>query len=82
MKPFRKRNPLPIGAAGLAILLLLVAASLNIRDLPLIGQGPTYSARFSVPPKKVRAGTLRIASSTPSSRPSSRRSSTGTTNRP
>lgn len=47
MKPFRKRNPLPIGAASLAIILLLIAASLNIKDLPLIGQGPTYTARFS-----------------------------------
>ena len=47
VKPFRKRNPVPIGAASIAIILLILAASLNVQDLPLIGQGPTYSARFS-----------------------------------
>lgn len=69
MKPFRKRNPLPIGAASLAILLLLTAASLNIRDLPLIGQGPTYSARFSEsagvqPDDDVRIAGIRIGTVT------------------
>ena len=47
VKPFRKRNPVPIGAASILIILLILAASLNVQDLPLIGQGATYSARFS-----------------------------------
>jgi phospholipid/cholesterol/gamma-HCH transport system substrate-binding protein len=65
MKPFRKRNPLPIGAASLAILLLLSFASLNIKDLPLVGQGPTYTARFSeaaglLPDDDVRVAGIRV----------------------
>ncbi|WP_433783751.1 MCE family protein [Actinomycetospora sp. CA-101289] len=69
MKPFRKRNPLPIGAASLAILLLLMAASLNIKDLPLIGQGPTYTARFSesagvLPDDDVRVAGIRVGTVT------------------
>ncbi|GLZ44660.1 hypothetical protein Acsp06_08450 [Actinomycetospora sp. NBRC 106375] len=69
MKPFRKRNPIPIGAASLAILLLLMAASLNIKDLPLIGQGPTYTARFSesagvLPDDDVRVAGIRVGTVT------------------
>lgn len=69
MKPFRKRNPLPIGAASIAIILLLVAASLNVKDLPLIGQGPTYSARFSesagvLPDDDVRVAGIRVGTVT------------------
>ncbi|GAA4799233.1 hypothetical protein GCM10023200_40120 [Actinomycetospora chlora] len=69
MKPFRKRNPLPIGAASIAIILLLVAASLNIKDLPLIGQGPTYTAHFSesagvLPDDDVRIAGIRIGTVT------------------
>lgn len=69
MKPFRKRNPLPIGAASIVILLLLTAASLNIRDLPLIGQGATYTARFSEsagvqPDDDVRIAGIRIGTVT------------------
>jgi phospholipid/cholesterol/gamma-HCH transport system substrate-binding protein len=69
MKPFRKRNPLPIGAASIAILLLLTFASLNIKDLPLIGQGATYTARFSesagvLPDDDVRVAGVRIGTVT------------------
>jgi phospholipid/cholesterol/gamma-HCH transport system substrate-binding protein len=69
MKPFRKRNPLPIGAASLAILVLLTFASLNIKDLPLIGQGATYTARFSesagvLPDDDVRVAGVRIGTVT------------------
>lgn len=69
MKPFRKRNPIPIGAVSLAVLLLLMAASLNLKDLPLIGQGPTYSARFSEaagvqPDDDVRVAGIRVGTVT------------------
>jgi phospholipid/cholesterol/gamma-HCH transport system substrate-binding protein len=47
LKPFRKRNPLVIGAVSIVVLVLLTLASLNIRDLPLVGQGATYTARFA-----------------------------------
>ena len=47
IKPFRKRNPIPIGAASITVIALILLASLSVQDLPLIGQGPTYTARFA-----------------------------------
>ncbi|HEX5597664.1 MAG TPA: MlaD family protein, partial [Micromonosporaceae bacterium] len=46
LKPFRERNPLVLGAAGLAFLLALVLAAFHVEDLPLIGGGQTYRAGF------------------------------------
>lgn len=45
--PFRDRNPVVIGAAGLTTLTLLTFAAFNADSLPLIGGGRTYSAAFS-----------------------------------
>jgi phospholipid/cholesterol/gamma-HCH transport system substrate-binding protein len=69
LKPFRKRNPIVIGAVSLLVLVLLVLASLNIRDLPLIGQGATYTARFGEaagvqPDDDVRIAGIRVGSVT------------------
>lgn len=47
MIPFRERNPVVIGAAGLTTIALLIAAAFNVESLPLIGAGETYSAAFS-----------------------------------
>ncbi|MEU6706646.1 MCE family protein [Streptomyces wuyuanensis] len=47
MIPFRERNPVTIGAVGLTVLALLAVAAFNADDLPLIGDGETYSAAFS-----------------------------------
>lgn len=47
MIPFRERNPLGVGAAGLTTIALLIAAAFNAESLPLIGGGETYSAAFS-----------------------------------
>jgi phospholipid/cholesterol/gamma-HCH transport system substrate-binding protein len=47
MKPFRERNPVTIGAASLAAIVLLVLAAFRAQDLPLIGGGDTYYASFS-----------------------------------
>ncbi len=47
MIPFRERNPVTIGAAGLVVLALLVAAAFNVESLPLIGSGEKYRAAFS-----------------------------------
>lgn len=47
MKPFRERNPVVIGAASIAALVLLLVAALRAQDLPLIGGGETYYASFS-----------------------------------
>jgi phospholipid/cholesterol/gamma-HCH transport system substrate-binding protein len=47
MKPFRERNPVVIGVAGLTVLALLTIAAFRIDDLPLIGGGEKYTAAFS-----------------------------------
>ena len=47
MIPFRERNPVVIGAAGLTTIALVTAAAFNVQDLPLIGSGEEYSAAFS-----------------------------------
>lgn len=69
LKPFRKRNPIIIGAVSIIVLVLLVLASLNIRDLPLIGQGSTYTARFAEaaglqPDDDVRVAGIRVGTVT------------------
>ncbi|WP_455358357.1 MCE family protein [Streptomyces sp. SYSU K21746] len=47
MIPFRERNPVVIGAAGICTLALVTAVAFNADSLPLIGDGETYSAAFS-----------------------------------
>jgi phospholipid/cholesterol/gamma-HCH transport system substrate-binding protein len=69
LKPFRKRNPIVIGAVSVIVLVLLVLASLNIRDLPLIGQGATYTAKFGEaaglqPDDDVRVAGVRVGTVT------------------
>jgi phospholipid/cholesterol/gamma-HCH transport system substrate-binding protein len=45
-KSFSSRNPTPIGAIGLVLLLALVWAAFNAENLPFIGGGTTYHAVF------------------------------------
>jgi phospholipid/cholesterol/gamma-HCH transport system substrate-binding protein len=45
--PFRERNPVTIGAIGIAVIFLLLLAAFRADDLPLIGGGDTYYAEFS-----------------------------------
>ncbi|WP_183095899.1 MCE family protein [Nocardioides stalactiti] len=45
-KPFRERNPVMVGAASIAVLVLLFIAAFRAQDLPLIGGGDTYYAEF------------------------------------
>jgi phospholipid/cholesterol/gamma-HCH transport system substrate-binding protein len=47
MKPFRERNPVLIGAAGILFLALIVGLAFKAQDLPIIGGGDTYYADFS-----------------------------------
>ncbi len=47
MKPFRERNPVIIGAASLAAIVLLILAAFRAQDLPLIGGGDSYYASFA-----------------------------------
>jgi phospholipid/cholesterol/gamma-HCH transport system substrate-binding protein len=46
MKPFRERNPVPIGAIGLLIIVALLAAAFNVSKLPFIGGGDKITADF------------------------------------
>ena len=46
-KPFSARNPMPIGAIGLVLVVVLLWAAFNASKLPLIGGGTSYSAYFS-----------------------------------
>ncbi|HWM74127.1 MAG TPA: MCE family protein [Nocardioides sp.] len=45
--PFRERNPVPIGAISIAVLIGLLALAFNAGNLPLIGGGDTYHAAFA-----------------------------------
>jgi phospholipid/cholesterol/gamma-HCH transport system substrate-binding protein len=45
--PFRERDPVRIGAAGLTVLALLVLLAFNAANLPVIGGGTTYHAAFT-----------------------------------
>jgi phospholipid/cholesterol/gamma-HCH transport system substrate-binding protein len=47
MKPFRERNPVPIGALGLVTILALLVLAFNADRLPLIGGGTSYHALFT-----------------------------------
>ena len=47
MKTFSERNPLIIGAIGLAATAGLVLAALNYDKLPFFSSGKTYSAYFA-----------------------------------
>jgi phospholipid/cholesterol/gamma-HCH transport system substrate-binding protein len=46
-KPFSARNPTPIGAIGLVLIVVILWAAFNAGKLPIIGGGTTYSAYFS-----------------------------------
>ncbi|MGH8860781.1 MAG: MCE family protein [Jatrophihabitantaceae bacterium] len=46
-KPFSARNPTPIGAIGLVLILGMLWAAFNASSLPIIGSGTTYSAYFT-----------------------------------
>ncbi|TNY38831.1 MCE family protein [Thermomonospora catenispora] len=45
--PFRERNPVPIALASFTALAVLMLGAYFIEDLPVIGGGTTYSARFT-----------------------------------
>ncbi|MFL6106959.1 MAG: MCE family protein [Marmoricola sp.] len=45
--PFRERNPVKIGAASIAAIILLILIAFKADSLPLIGGGDTYYASFT-----------------------------------
>jgi len=46
-RSFSSRNPTPIGAIGLVLLIVILVAAFNASKLPLIGGGTEYSAYFT-----------------------------------
>ncbi len=46
-RSFSSRNPTPIGAIGLVLILVILWAAFNADKLPLIGGGTSYSAYFT-----------------------------------
>jgi phospholipid/cholesterol/gamma-HCH transport system substrate-binding protein len=61
MKPFRERNPIPIGIVGLALLVLGLVAAFNVQNLPLIGGGTTYHAELADASGLAKGNDVRIA---------------------
>jgi phospholipid/cholesterol/gamma-HCH transport system substrate-binding protein len=61
MKPFRERNPLTIGAIGMAITGALMVGAFRAQDLPLIGGGDIYQAAFTESSGLVPGNEVRIA---------------------
>jgi phospholipid/cholesterol/gamma-HCH transport system substrate-binding protein len=59
--PFRERNPVPIGAAGLTVIAVLLVLAFNIGNLPLLGGGRHYSAAFSEAGGLIKGDDVRIA---------------------
>jgi phospholipid/cholesterol/gamma-HCH transport system substrate-binding protein len=60
-KSFSSRNPTPIGAIGLVVLLAMLWAAFNASSLPLIGGGTTYHAIFSESANLKKGDDVRIA---------------------
>jgi phospholipid/cholesterol/gamma-HCH transport system substrate-binding protein len=59
--PFRERNPVPIGAAGLLVIAILLVLAFNVQSLPLIGGGDSYRAAFSEAGGLIKGDDVRIA---------------------
>jgi phospholipid/cholesterol/gamma-HCH transport system substrate-binding protein len=47
MKPFTERNPMIVGAVGVAAVVAIALAALNYQKLPFLSQGNDYSAYFA-----------------------------------
>jgi phospholipid/cholesterol/gamma-HCH transport system substrate-binding protein len=59
--PFRERNPVPIGAAGLLLIALVLVLAFNVSSLPLIGGGDQYRAAFTEAGGLLKGDDVRIA---------------------
>ncbi len=47
MKAFKERNPIAIGVIGSVVAAIVLAATFNYENLPIVGSGTTYQAEFS-----------------------------------
>lgn len=59
--PLRERNPVPIGAAGLASIGLVLYLAFNIQSIPFIGGGDHYRAAFTEAGGLIKGDDVRIA---------------------
>jgi len=60
-KSFSSRNPLPIGAIGLAVIMVLLWGAFNASKLPIIGSGTEYTAYFTEDAGLIAGNDVRIA---------------------
>lgn len=62
MKPFRERNPVPIGLAGSLVLLMFALLAFKAQDLPVFnGGGTVYKANFVEAANLIKDREVRIA---------------------
>jgi phospholipid/cholesterol/gamma-HCH transport system substrate-binding protein len=61
MRPFRERNPLPIGIAGVLAIVLLLLFAFEIGNLPFINSGHTVYAEFADAATLQKGANVRIA---------------------
>jgi phospholipid/cholesterol/gamma-HCH transport system substrate-binding protein len=61
MKPFRERNPVPIGIIGVLAILGFLAIGLNASKLPFINQGHTVYADFGDAAGLQKGNNVRVA---------------------
>ncbi len=59
--PFRERNPVPIGAAGLLVIAVLLLLAFNIQSIPFLGGGDRYRAAFTEAGGLIEGDDVRIA---------------------
>ncbi|MGH8961196.1 MAG: MCE family protein [Jatrophihabitantaceae bacterium] len=60
-RSFSSRNPTPIGAIGLVLIVVILWAAFNAGKLPLIGGGTTYSAYFTEAAGLTQGNEVRVA---------------------
>jgi phospholipid/cholesterol/gamma-HCH transport system substrate-binding protein len=61
MKSMSERNPIAIGLAGLAILVLIALVAFDANNLPIIGGGTTYTALFTEAASLTPGNEVRVA---------------------
>ncbi len=60
MRPFRERNPLPIGIAGVVAILIALVLAFDIGSLPFINSGHTVYAEFTDAANLQKGATVRV----------------------
>jgi phospholipid/cholesterol/gamma-HCH transport system substrate-binding protein len=61
MKPFRERNPVPIGIIGVVAIIAALALALNVSKLPFISSGHTVYADFKDAAGLQKGNNVRVA---------------------